>query len=152
MQIFELTSGKRNLKEYDPSRSPVNPNFGTGVGPGVGKQMTATPTVKSAATPTGNTVNQADPANPNIAAQTPYVQGRAGQGANPTRFAKYDPNTSSMANLNQGMRAMTAPIAQPETPAQTPGAYKQPTYNVPLAKVPTTNTCLLYTSPSPRDS
>ena len=33
MQIYELTSGKRNLKEYDPSRSPPGtPNYGTGVG------------------------------------------------------------------------------------------------------------------------
>ena len=209
MQIFELTSGKRNLKEYDPSRSPpakvnygtgvgpgvkpqmtvtptVNgaspatattppaapaaaPNYGTGVGPGVKPQMTVTPTVTNTppAAATGNTVNQANPANPNVAAQTPYVQGRAGQGSNPTRFAKYNPSTSSMANLDQGMRAMTTPrpetepatdpgmanlsqgmramttpMAQPETSVQAPGAYGQPTYNVPLAKVPAANTMM----------
>jgi hypothetical protein len=175
MQIFELTSGTKNLKEYDPNRSPAKPNYGTGVGPGVKSQMTVTPTVggdSTVAAATGNTVNKADPSNPNIAAQTPYVQGRAGQGANPTRFAKYDPSTSSMANLDQGMQAMTAPVptptsatpnfgtgvgagAQPQmtatptvsgastvapTPAPTPtSAPGQPTYNVPLAKVPTTN-------------
>jgi hypothetical protein len=140
MQIFELTQPKqRKLNEYDPSRSPPGtPNYATGVGPGVKPQMTATPTVNgappaTATTPvapaaapavdttpaapaTGNTVNKADSANPNIAAQTPYVQGRAGQGANPTRFAKYDPNTSSMANLDQGMQAMTAPASAPATP------------------------------------
>ena len=45
MQIYELTSGKRNLKEYDPSRSPPGtPNYATGVGPGVKSQMTVTPT------------------------------------------------------------------------------------------------------------
>lgn len=137
MQIFELTSGKRNLKEYDPSRSPPGtPNYATGVGPGVKPQMTATPTVSGASTvaaATGNTVNKADPANPNIAAQTPYVQGRSGQGDNPTRFAKYDPSTSSMANLGQGMQVMTAPATAP-APATTnfgtgvgPGARSQMT-------------------------
>ena len=162
MQIFELTSGKRNLKEYDPSRSPPGtPNYATGVGPGVKSQMTATPTVSGASTvaaATGNTVNKADPANPNIAAQTPYVQGRSGQGPNPTRFAKYDPSTSSMANLGQGMQVMTAPAPTPAAtsapaaapapapapaaapapaPAPAPAASpSQPTYNVPLANVP----------------
>ena len=119
MQIFELTQPKRlTIKEYDPDRSPTKPNYGTGVGPGVKTQMTATPTVGAAPTAavTGNTVNQADPANPNIAAQTPYVQGRAGQGANPTRFAKYDPSTSAMANLDQGMQAMTAQAPAPANP------------------------------------
>jgi hypothetical protein len=149
MLIYELTAGKKTLKEYDPGRSPPKANFGTGVGPGVIPQMTATPmpvAVKSAtpAAPTGNRVNRADPANPNIAAQNPYVQGRAGQGAYPTRFAKYDPSTSATANLDQGMRAMTTPRAEPETPApaQASSAYKQPTYNVPLAKVPATNTMM----------
>ena len=52
MQIFELTSGKRNLKEYDPSRSPPGtPNYATGVGPGVQPQMTATPRMKTAPQP-----------------------------------------------------------------------------------------------------
>jgi hypothetical protein len=51
MQIYELTSGKRNLKEYDPSRSPPGtPNYATGVGPGVTPTMTA-PTVTTAQTP-----------------------------------------------------------------------------------------------------
>ena len=212
MQIFELTSSKPNFGTgVGPGVKPqmtvtptVNsapaaataepPNFGTGVGPGVKPQMTATPTVNTAPAPaaTGGTINRAAPANTNIAAQKPYVQGRAGQGKNPTKFAKYDPNTSGMANLGQGMRAMTAPMAQPEpnadpgmanlsqgmramtapmaqpepnadpgmanlsqgmramttprpepeTPAQAPGAYGQPTYNVPLTKVPTTNTMM----------
>ena len=175
MQIFELTQ-KRKINEYDPDRSPTKPNYGTGVGPGVKPQMTATPTVSgtSTAAATGNTVNKADPSNPNIAAQTPYVQGRAGQGDNPTRFAKYDPSTSAVANLDQGMQAMTAPASAPATPnfgtgvgpgarsqmtatptvsgastvapapAATPtpvtapaASPSQPTYNVPLANVPT---------------
>ena len=52
MQIYELTSGKRNLIEYDPSRSPPGtPNYATGVGPGVKPQMTATPRMKTAPQP-----------------------------------------------------------------------------------------------------
>ena len=52
MQIYELTSGKRNLKEYDPSRPPPGkPNYATGVGPGVQPQMTATPRMKTAPQP-----------------------------------------------------------------------------------------------------
>ncbi len=48
MQIYELTSGKRNLKEYDPDRSPSGtPNYATGVGPGVTSQMTVTPSMKT---------------------------------------------------------------------------------------------------------
>jgi hypothetical protein len=113
----------------------TNPNYSGG-------QKTVTPTVKpsapaaaapatatpaSAAPATGNKVNKANPTNPNIAAQTPYVQGRAGQGANPTRFAKYDPKTSSMANLGQGMQAMTAPAPAPApTPAPTPAPAPAP--------------------------
>jgi len=48
MQIFELTSSKRNLKEYDPSRPPPKKDYGTGVGPGVQPQMTGTPRIKGA--------------------------------------------------------------------------------------------------------
>ena len=52
MQIYELTSGKRNLKEYDPDRPPSGtPNYATGVGPGVTPQMTATPSMKTAPQP-----------------------------------------------------------------------------------------------------
>jgi len=51
MQIFELTAGKKTLKEYDPNRSPQKKNFGTGVGPGVQPQYTATPRMKATPTP-----------------------------------------------------------------------------------------------------
>ena len=50
MQIFELTQ-KRKINEYDPDRSPTKPNYGTGVGPGVKPQMTATPRMKTAPQP-----------------------------------------------------------------------------------------------------
>lgn len=46
--------------------------------------------------------------NPNAADQTPYVQGRAGDGANPGQFAKFDPATSTTANAAQGIGAMAA--------------------------------------------
>ena len=55
------------------------------------------------ATTSAGTVYKAKADNPNIAGQTPYVQGRAGSGSNPTRFAKYDPETSAMANLEKGV-------------------------------------------------
>ena len=51
MQIFELTQRKK-LREYDPNRLPPKKNnFGTGVGPGVQPQYTATPRMKSAPQP-----------------------------------------------------------------------------------------------------
>ena len=46
--------------------------------------------------------------NPNAADQTPYVQGRAGDGANPGQFAKFDPATSTSANAAAGIGAMSA--------------------------------------------
>jgi hypothetical protein len=46
--------------------------------------------------------------NPNAADQTPYVQGRAGDGANPGQFAKFDPATSTAANATAGIGAMAA--------------------------------------------
>jgi hypothetical protein len=46
--------------------------------------------------------------NPNAADQTPYVQGRTGDGANPGQFAKFDPATSTAANAGAGIGAMAA--------------------------------------------
>jgi hypothetical protein len=46
--------------------------------------------------------------NPNAADQTPYVQGRAGDGANPGQFAKFDPATSTSATASAGIGAMAA--------------------------------------------
>jgi hypothetical protein len=64
MQIYELTSGKRKLKEYDPSRSPPDtPNYATGVGPGVKSQMTATPTASGSSTVTPAPASTPSPAN-----------------------------------------------------------------------------------------
>ena len=78
----------------------------------------AAPAVKA---PADNRINKAKADNPNIAAQKPYVQGRAGFGANPTQFAKYTPATSAMANLGQGMNnmfkqpAVTPKVTAPKT-------------------------------------
>ena len=66
--------------------------------------------------PADNRTNTAKAGNLNIAAQTPYVQGRAGFGANPTKFASFKPETSAMANLGQGINNM---FNQPST--VTPG-------------------------------
>lgn len=66
--------------------------------------------------PADNRTNTAKAGNLNIAAQTPYVQGRAGFGANPTKFASFKPETSAMASLGQGMNNM---FKQPST--VTPG-------------------------------
>ena len=71
---------------------------------------TVNPTVKI---PPDNRVNRANPNNPNIAAQSPYVQGRAGfgQGSDATKFAKFTPQTSATANLAQGMNNMIRPAS-----------------------------------------
>ena len=66
--------------------------------------------------PADNRTNTAKAGNLNIAAQKPYVQGRAGFGANPTKFASFKPETSAMASLGQGMNNM---FKQPST--VTPG-------------------------------
>ena len=60
--------------------------------------------------------------NPNAADQTPYVQGRAGDGANPGQFAKFDPATSTTANAAAGVNAMAAggQAAKAATTAPTP--------------------------------
>jgi hypothetical protein len=58
------------------------------------------PTTPPKTTPTG-TVHKRTVDNPNIAAEKPYVQGRAGSGANPTQFAKFDPATSTVSNLTR---------------------------------------------------
>jgi hypothetical protein len=54
------------------------------------------------------TTRKATPNNPNIAGQTPYVQGRSGygQGSAKTQFAKYDPATSAMANAEKNVNNM----------------------------------------------
>jgi len=46
--------------------------------------------------------------NPNAQDQNPYVQGRAGDGANRGQFAKFDPETSTTANAAAGINAMAA--------------------------------------------
>jgi hypothetical protein len=109
--------------------------------PGVANTATAT----QAQTPpaAGSQVNKANPNNPNIKDQTKYVQGRAGSGVGgaATKFAKYDPATSAVANAGQGINNMvrggvaaqqpTAPAkatgtAMPLKPYQVPGAGTNP--------------------------
>jgi hypothetical protein len=62
-------------------------------------------TVKPTTTPTG-TVYKKKADSPNIAAEVPYVQGRAGSGTNPGQFAKFDPATSAVANATKGVDDM----------------------------------------------
>jgi len=71
-------------------------------------------------------INKADPNNPNIKDQNRYVQGRAGSGAggDATKFAKYDPATSAVANAGQGINNMVrggVAAQQPAAPAKTTG-------------------------------
>ena len=109
--------------------------------PGVANAATAT----QAQTPpaVGSRINKADPNNPNIKDQTKYVQGRAGSGVggDATKFAKYDPATSAVANAGQGINNMvrggvaaqqqaapakTTGTAMPLKPYQVPGAGTNP--------------------------
>jgi hypothetical protein len=91
--------------------------------PGVANAATATQPTTIA-----SRVNKADPNNPNIKDQTKYVQGRAGSGTggDATKFAKYDPATSAVANAGQGINNMVkggvtaqAQPGQPQQPATT---------------------------------
>ena len=105
--------------------------------PGVANAATAT----QAQTPpaVGSRINKADPNNPNIKDQTKYVQGRAGSGVggDATKFAKYDPATSAVANAGQGINNMVkggVAAQQPAAPAKTTGtAMPLKPYQVPGA-------------------
>jgi hypothetical protein len=128
--------------------------------PGMEKYATpATATNTSAQTPpaTGSQVNKAKPDNPNIKDQTRYVQGRAGSGASgdATKFAKFDPATSAVANAGQGINNMVrgsvaaqqpaAPAkatgtAMPLKPFQVPGAGTNPNPTKPGQPATTTTT------------
>ena len=129
--------------------------------PGVANAATAT----QAQTPpaVGSRINKADPNNPNIKDQTKYVQGRAGSGVggDATKFAKYDPATSAVANAGQGINNMVrggvaaqqqaAPAkstgtAMPLKPYQVPGAGTNPNPTKPgqpaTATTPATGTAM----------
>jgi len=153
MQIFELTSGKKNLKEYDPSRSPPGkPNYATGVGPGVQPQMTATPRMKTTPQP-GPAPQLPAPATGAVAPVAPapklQVLDAPKQLAGPKSTAakqigtNYDPNVVDVvAKEKSPQQALAAPAPTP-TPAPAPVpapapavSPSQPTYNVPLADVP----------------
>jgi len=98
-------------------------------------------TTAAAQTPpvTGSQVNKADPNNPNIKDQTRYVQGRAGSGAggDATKFAKYDPATSAVANAGQGINDMVrggVAAQQPAAPEKSTGtSMSTAPYQVPGA-------------------
>ncbi len=161
MQIFELTQ-KRKLNEYDPSRSPPGtPNYATGVGPGVKPQMTVTPktTGTSAApapvAPAPATPNFGTGVGPGAKSQmtaTPTVQSSPSANAPATPLATPSGGPNYGTGVGPGVNSqMTAtPTAQGSsavtpTPAPAPAsapAPSQPTYNVPLAKVPATNTAM----------
>ena len=83
----------------------------------------AQPTTTTTTNTAGSRINRANPDNPNIKDQNKYVQGRAGSGANPGQFAKYDPATSATANAAQGINNMTrgGVAAQTPQPAATTG-------------------------------
>ena len=158
MQIYELTSGKRNLKEYDPDRSPTKPNYGTGVGPGVKPQMTATPTVSgdstvARATPAPATPNFGTGVGPGAKSQmtaTPTVSGASTVAPAPATAPTPTPaNPNFGTGVGPGVKSqMTATptvsgasTVAPTTPAPAPAPAPvappgQPTYNVPLANVP----------------
>jgi hypothetical protein len=151
MQIFELTQ-KRKINEYDPDRSPPGtPNYGTGVGPGVKSQMTVTPTVQSSPIASPGTPNYGTGVGPGVKSQmtaTPTAQGSSA--ITPTPPLAASPSTPNYGTgVGPGVKPqMTAtPTAQGSsaiTPAPAPAATApgQPTYNVPLAKVPATNTAM----------
>jgi hypothetical protein len=90
--------------------------------PGVANATAAAQTTPA----TGSQVNKAKPDNPNIKDQTRYVQGRAGSGAGgaATKFAKYDPAISAVANAGQGINTMVrggVAAQQPAAPAKATG-------------------------------
>jgi hypothetical protein len=151
MQIFELTQ-KRKLNEYDPSRSPPGtPNYATGVGPGVKPQMTVTPTVSGSPTvapATSATPNFATGVGPGVKSQmtaTPTVSGASTVAPAPAP-ALANPNYGTGVGPGVKSQMTATPTAQGSsavTPAPAPAPVSsQPTYNVPLAKVPATNTAM----------
>jgi hypothetical protein len=155
MQIFELTQ-KRKLNEYDPSRSPPGtPNYATGVGPGVKPQMTVTPTVSGSPTvapATSATPNFATGVGPGVKSQmtaTPTVSGASTVAPAPAPApALATPNFATGVGPGVKSQMTATPTAQGSsavTPAPAPApapVSSQPTYNVPLAKVPATNTAM----------
>jgi hypothetical protein len=144
MQIFELTQ-KLNLKEYDPDRSPTKPNYGTGVGPGVTPQMTATPRMKTAPQP-GSVPQLPAPATgavtPVASAPELQVLDAPKQLAGPTSTAakqigtNYDPNVVDVvAKPKSPQQALAAPApTTAPSPANVTTPPAAPT--VPTAQTP----------------
>jgi hypothetical protein len=145
MQIFELTQ-KRKINEYDPSRPPPKKDYGTGVGPGVQPQMTATPRMKS--TPRPGPAPQLPPPATNQVANTapaPELQTIAAPAQLPGPTAtkqlgtNYDPNVVDVVAKEKPATSPAPQLPAPQAATAPAAAPSQPTYNVPLAKVPATN-------------
>jgi len=147
MQIFELTqSRKSRLNEYDPDRSPDEPNYGTGVGPGVQPQYTATPRMKTAPQP--GPAPQLPPPNTTTGAVTPVAPSPelqtidappqlTGPAATKQIGTNYDPNVIDVdAKVVPNSTQSPAPA-----PNYSAGNYNQ-TSNAPTASVPATNTAM----------
>ena len=136
MQIFELTQPpKRTLKELDFGKPPPKKNFGTGVGPGVQPQYTATPRMKSAPQP-GPAPRLPAPANGAVTTTAPAPELQTidapaqlpGPKPNTTKQlgTNYDPNV-----IDVDAKVKPAPAAQAALPA--PAVPAQPTAAAPAA-------------------
>ena len=127
MQIFELTQSKKTtLKEYDPNRSPQKKNYGSGVGPGVQPQYTATPRMKATPTP-GAAPRLPAPSTGAVTPAAPKLQtiDAPAQLTGPTaakQIGMDDPNVTDV-------------VARPKTAQQPPAASPAPA--VDSAVVPT---------------
>ena len=109
--------GRLEVKRRQAARAaaastiPAKPNFAQGgygsvnYAPNIKTGISLPKTTAPGATPTG-TVYKKKVDSPNIKDEVPYVQGRAGSGANPGQFAKFDPATSASARLTKGMDDM----------------------------------------------
>ena len=120
-----ITIGKEKIKPTDPryaSLSKAIPN-----------ESLQEALNKELARLVAEAVYKAKTNNPNQQDQQKYVQGRAGTGtgSDATKFAKYDPATSTTANAAQGIDAMARGGQADRQVATTPPATK-------LGKVPST--------------
>jgi len=165
MQIFELTQPrKRTLKELAPNDQPPKKNYGTGVGPGVQPQYTATPRMKSTPPP-GKAPQLPAPATATGAVTTtasaPELQTidappqLTGPSAAKQIGTNYDPNVTDVVARPKTTKKTPAALPEPVVaPIKTPpaqqsdpamaaapptfAAYDQPKYNVPMATAPDT--------------
>lgn len=149
MQIYEITADKKTLKEYDPNRSPGKKNYGTGVGPGVQPQYTATPGMKTAPQPRPTPQLPSPPTTAAPKLQTINAPAQlTGPKSTPAKQigTNYDPN---VIDVDAKVKPDTPPAPQLSAPAPATapvpnyltGNYNQ-TSNAPTANVPATNTVM----------